>query len=231
MFFVQSNEGIPFCPVCQSPMKPYDYRKRIMKQYDGETEYLILRRCRCTNNGCNKLHIQLPDLLLPHKHYAASIIEETIEDREDNLLMIPDYPCQDTLSRWKKWFDSICGQIDAHMKSVLSTIDVIGKSILERTDSLLDILREHGPGWLPHSLSIIYNSGHFLPSTLPPDLHSVINHLPLMYLSDKEENNHEYKVRRSENRQGGRKVPDDCRTGEGRYRLGSEEGVKGKESS
>ena len=106
MFFVQSNEGIPFCPVCQSPMKPYDYRKRIMKQYDGETEYLILRRCRCTNNGCNKLHIQLPDLLLPHKHYAASIIEETIEDREDNLLMIPDYPCQDTLSRWKKWFAS-----------------------------------------------------------------------------------------------------------------------------
>lgn len=156
MFLCRSNEDILFCPVCHSAMKPYDHRMRIMKQYNKETEYLILPRYRCTNKGCNKLHILLPDLLLPHKHYTFSIIEETIEDCEDNRLMIPDYPCQETRNRWKI-----------------------------RTDSSLDILREHGPGCVLYSLSIIYNSVHFLPSILPPDLPSVISFLPLMYLTDK----------------------------------------------
>ena len=231
VFLCRSNEDILFCPVCHSGMKPYDRRKRIMKQYNKETEYLILPRYRCTNKGCNKLHILLPDLLLPHKHYASSIIEETIEDFEDNRLMIPDYPCQETRTRWENWFESCKAQIDAHLKSILSTIDAIGHSILDRTDSLLDILREHGPCWLPYSLSVIYNSGHFLPSIFPPDLPSVIGSLPLMYLTDKEENSHERKVRRPQNRQGCGKVPDDCGTGEGWHRLSPEEGIKGGDSS
>ena len=156
VFLCLSNEDILFCPVCHSAMKPYDRITRIMKQYNKETEYLILPWYRCTIKGCNKVHILLYDLLLPHKHYASSIIIETIEDCEDNRLMIPNYPWQETQNRWKI-----------------------------RTDSSLDILREHGPGCVLYSLSIIYNSVHFLPSILPPDLPSVISFLPLMYLTDK----------------------------------------------
>ena len=73
VFLCLSNEDILFCPVCHSAMKPYDRITRIMKQYNKETEYLILSRYRCTNKGCNKVHILLPDLLLPHKHNWSRI--------------------------------------------------------------------------------------------------------------------------------------------------------------
>ena len=80
VFLVESNEDTPLCPVCGSGMKLYDHRKRIMKQYDQDDEYVIVPRYRCLKNSCNKIHTALPSCLMPHKHYAVHIIEETIDE-------------------------------------------------------------------------------------------------------------------------------------------------------
>lgn len=162
-------------------MKLYDHRTRIMKQYDHDDEWVIVPRYRCTKNSCNKLHTALPDCLIPHKHYAVQIIEETIDEYNNETLMTADYPCESTCKRWNRWFNQVKDQIDSHLKSIGCNFEMIGFSILERTDSLLEQLRATGQGWLFKVISEIYNSGRFIPAYYPPDLTSVAERHPLSF--------------------------------------------------
>lgn len=59
---------------------------------------LIIRRMRC--ECCKKIHHELPDLLVPYKHYGAESIESVVHDSE------PTYVAADesTLCRWRHWF-------------------------------------------------------------------------------------------------------------------------------
>ena len=110
-------------------MKLYDHRKRIMKQYDQDDEYVIVPRYRCLKNSCNKIHTALPSCLIPHKHYAVHIIEETIDEYNSESLMTADYPCESTCIRWIRWMKQLNSQIDAHLKSIGSIREHIGFSI------------------------------------------------------------------------------------------------------
>ena len=107
-------------------MKLYDHRKRIMKQYDQDDEYVIVPRYRCLKNSCNKIHTALPSCLIPHKHYAVHIIEETIDEYNSESLMTADYPCESTCIRWIRWMKQLNSQIDAHLKSIGSIREHIG---------------------------------------------------------------------------------------------------------
>lgn len=73
-----------------------------MRSYGGETSHIWLRRLCCKR--CGRLHLELPDLLVPQKHYAAEVIENVVDEvstEEDEST--EDYPCQDTMQRWKRW--------------------------------------------------------------------------------------------------------------------------------
>lgn len=230
MFLVESNEDTPLCPVCGSGMKLYDHRKRIMKQYDQDDEYVIVPRYRCLKNSCNKIHTALPSCLIPHKHYAVHIIEETIDEYNSESLMTANYPCESTCIRWIRWMKQLNSQIDAHLKSIGSIREHIGFSILERTDSLLQQERVTGPGWLYRVIAEIYNSGRFIPSAFPPALTSVAESKPLSFSQDKEENSHEQTADESKGSKSRGKVSDDLRTFEKRHRY-SENGSAEKEDS
>ncbi len=144
-----------------------------MRSYGGETSHIWLRRLCCKR--CGRLHLELPDLLVPQKHYAAEVIENVVDEvstEEDEST--EDYPCQDTMHRWKRWL-AFCGtQIEGQLRSIGERLLGLGRDILEASDSILQALRVDGAGWLGICLRAIYNSGgSLLPASCAPALPGV----------------------------------------------------------
>ena len=137
-----------------------------MKWYNGEQKALYLRRLRCTR--CKRLHNELPDFLVPHKHYAAEIIENVVDDvSTPDDLSTENYPCERTMQRWKDWIRTNKHQIDGYLKSIGSRVSVSGYELLKSGDSLLQKLRDNGAGWLAIVNRAIYNTGGKLLTILP----------------------------------------------------------------
>ena len=74
IFFVDSKEDCR-CPCCGSGLKYRDQRLRVHKVAGGKKEWYLVRRLKCTNDKCRKLHNELPDCICPYKHYDAGLIE------------------------------------------------------------------------------------------------------------------------------------------------------------
>ena len=84
MFFVESSENSHLCPVCQGILRYRDSRPRIRKKEGGVKERLMIRRFRCQN--CHSYHNELPDCLVPYKHYeslGAAVPEEGISPLQE----------------------------------------------------------------------------------------------------------------------------------------------------
>ncbi|MDR1979898.1 MAG: DUF6431 domain-containing protein [Synergistaceae bacterium] len=60
------------CPFCGGFLTARDSRTRFVIRKDGERETWIVRRLRCCS--CGKLHTELPQFILPFKHYEALAI-------------------------------------------------------------------------------------------------------------------------------------------------------------
>jgi hypothetical protein len=64
-------------------------------QSDGTKNRLVIRRKQC--QSCGKIHHELPDLLVPYKHYDAESMECALEGA-------PVVADESTLYRWQIWF-------------------------------------------------------------------------------------------------------------------------------
>lgn len=95
-FFVRSEEVIP-CPCCHGHLGVAGSRRRGYIQSSGEKSTLIIRRMRCKQ--CNKVHHELPDILVPYKRYDAASIEEIVT--KPNPAVAAD---ESTLYRLRRWF-------------------------------------------------------------------------------------------------------------------------------
>ena len=98
-----SSDDTPVCPVCGGTLKYRDTRLRIRKKEGGVKEYLMIRRLRCTE--CHRHHNELPDCLVPHKHYEAEVISGVL----DGIVTSEDADSEDspsllTMLRWLQWF-------------------------------------------------------------------------------------------------------------------------------
>ena len=102
----------------------------------GGKEWYLIRRLKCTDDKCKKLHNELPDCMFPYKHYDCGLIEDVVEgviSEED--LETEDYPCEGTIKHWKWW-------------------------MVKTRESLLEGLKERiSPGWLKAAARFIYNAG------------------------------------------------------------------------
>ena len=99
MFFVESSENSPICPFCQGNLCYRDSRPRIRKKEGGRKEQLMIRRVRGSN--CHSYHNELPDCLVPYKHYETEVISGVLDKiitPED--LDSEDYPSFGTMFRW-----------------------------------------------------------------------------------------------------------------------------------
>lgn len=138
-----------------------DSRKRIRRKEGGGVEHLLVRRLRCPK--CRKLHVELPDCLVPHKHYDAEVISGVIDGivTPDDLDS-EDCPCAMTMRRWIRWFlenrSNIEGLLRQAFRRAASSLPVSADG------SLLDFIRDHTSSWLEAILRFIYNSGEVLPA-------------------------------------------------------------------
>ena len=72
MSYIISQE-LSFCPKCKGSLTVRDSKRRKVILSADEEQTFLLRRLKCTS--CGALHVELPDLFLPHKHYSRSVIE------------------------------------------------------------------------------------------------------------------------------------------------------------
>lgn len=93
-YYVISKEN-PVCPLCQGPLKVRDSKRRKVILSESEVRLFHLRRLKCTH--CGVLHIELPDLFVPHKHYSRDVIEMAL------VGSLTSCPAENsTIYRWNK---------------------------------------------------------------------------------------------------------------------------------
>ena len=156
-FICLSHEN-PICPCCGKPLKYRDRRWRVMLRYGRKRARIHVRRLCCEH--CNRLHVELPDCLVPRKHYALEVIENVVDD-----VSTPDdettetYPVEKTMTRWKEWISFNADQIDGWLRSIGYRFLDIGEAVFSASASLFDTLRKDGAGWLAICERAIYNVG------------------------------------------------------------------------
>ncbi|MGN0351332.1 MAG: DUF6431 domain-containing protein [Roseburia sp.] len=160
MFFVISEEDT-ICPECGSPLCRRDKKLRVHKEAGGRKSWFAINRLKCTNEKCRRLHNELPDCIVPYKHYGADIIEDVIDGvRTSDDLETEDYPCEATMKHWKWWMTLNEANINGQMKSVLHHLLDLNTEFLKSGESLLKELKGLiSPGWLSVVARFLYNSG------------------------------------------------------------------------
>lgn len=139
----------PACPCCGNELRYRDQRKRIMRSYNGMVYWLWLRRLFCS--FCHSLHLELPDILVPNKHYASEVVENVIDgvSTEDDKTT-EDYPCRDTMARWKAWLEAHREQFEISLRASRCHQTGMGMPLLQE-------LRTFGSGWLSICIRALLN--------------------------------------------------------------------------
>ena len=133
MFFVESSENSHICPVCQGTLHYRDSRPRIRKKEGGTKEQLMIRRFRCQN--CHAYHNELPDCLVPYKHYEAEVIAGVLDE-----VILPDdldsedYPSFSTMLRWLQWFRENLQRMEGYLRTAGYQILNLGEDFLFSSD-------------------------------------------------------------------------------------------------
>ncbi len=145
------------CPLCQTDLKVLGSRKRKLIDEDGITITLVIRRLRCKNEQCKKIHHELPDTVIPYKRHTTMTYERTIEGIDYNA------PVENsTLLKIRKWFQDradalVGGLLGAY---VMVTNDfAVGLSTFPQ--SMLERIRffvGKDPGWLKKVVRILVNN-------------------------------------------------------------------------
>lgn len=132
-----------------------------MKTEGGTKQFIQIERLKC--NHCERLHNALPDFLVPYKHYVAQIISGVLDEviSADDL-DTEDYPCEQTMKRWHRWFNGNQNNIEGNIRSIGYRLLGLGEDLLSARLSLLTHLRKSSEVWLETILRIIYNAGSFL---------------------------------------------------------------------
>ena len=93
--YVVKGKTPPLCPDCGVLLSGYDSRRRRVIERDGSVSIYLLRRLKCPS--CDRLHLEIPDIIAPAKHYSADVIEQVRAGDSE------DCPADDsTIRRWRK---------------------------------------------------------------------------------------------------------------------------------
>lgn len=93
------RENISYCPKCGGHLRFFDRVRRIVRTKARMTEWIVIRRLRCTI--CGSLHRELPEELFPYKQYESEVIIGVLEGLVTcETLGFEDYPCEMTMTRW-----------------------------------------------------------------------------------------------------------------------------------
>lgn len=91
--------GESMCPICGGNLKYYDKVSRIVRTRYNKTDWVHIRRLRCLE--CSTLHRELPEYLMPYKHYEREVILGVIEGFiNSDILGFEDHPCELAMKKW-----------------------------------------------------------------------------------------------------------------------------------
>ena len=128
-----------------------------------EKQYIKIRRLRCSNPGCLRYHQELPDCIVPYKHYDSEIISGVLDGIiQEEDLDTEDYPCVSTMLRWLTWFQTNIFGIEAYIQKF--GCDLIKYNEENNLTDLccLEKLQDASDFWLETVVRIIYNNDGFL---------------------------------------------------------------------
>ncbi|WP_341372044.1 DUF6431 domain-containing protein [Youngiibacter fragilis] len=159
-FYLTGQESDAVCPVCGADLAYRDSRLRIFRDYGGHKSHILIRRLKCS---CGRIHNELPDCLVPHKHYACIVIEDVLDEVSTPVdLPSEDYPCEATMERWKSFLERNTLRVEGILRSIAHSLLGYSEQLLLSGVSLVGHLRGMGSGWLSVLILPIYNSGHSL---------------------------------------------------------------------
>lgn len=120
LFVITGTETIR-CPICRGDLKPYDRRKRSAVNSDGKKNRYVLRRLRC--QSCLKLHLELPDTLIPYKRYEVQVIEQVITGTAGQI------PYEErTRQKIRHWYHQAHQHLSGFWRSISSGLSSPGRS-------------------------------------------------------------------------------------------------------
>lgn len=94
IYYITSSETC-VCPKCKGPLIVRDSKRRQVIMASGEVHTFLLRRLKCKQ--CNSLHLEFPDFIVPHKHYARDVIDMALAGSLNSC------PAENsTIYRWSK---------------------------------------------------------------------------------------------------------------------------------
>lgn len=157
LFIVRGREEV-LCPICYQKMKIIGSRQRGVIDYYGNKRPLIIRRCQC--DTCNKIHHELPDIIVPYKRYTADAIEKILTGNT----LLEDHDCEEsTLIRLKSWFFLLKNHFQKTLES-LKTLYSYDPQICQ-TIGKITPLQNHArfsDGWLKVLVRILVNSNRWV---------------------------------------------------------------------
>lgn len=119
IYYIRCKECVS-CPCCGSKVRVIGSRKRNYINKAGEKITLIIRRLRCRK--CQRVHHELPDILVPYKRYESSCIENVLIGL-DNTIPVEE----STIYRWKKWFNNLIIKILLYLLSISDITELRNK--------------------------------------------------------------------------------------------------------
>lgn len=131
----------------------------------GETVRLVVRRLRCMNENCRRIHRELPDVVVPYKIHTAATFEKIIGND------LQDTPAEEsTIARIRKWFidraDALVGGLlsiyTAHFQSSRIGPSDLPGSVLGR----IHFFVENSSGWLKRLVRILVNNNRWVHTRL-----------------------------------------------------------------
>ena len=130
------------CPHCGSK-KIHKYGKRGRHVIEKEKVWYQVQRYHCTDHECDMYFTLLLPNMLPHKHYAAPVIEQVLKQHEDPTA--PPHECgaeESTLYRWKQEFPEKLSALAARLESLASAFKIRLVLPLQRVyDALASVIK------------------------------------------------------------------------------------------
>lgn len=157
------SREIPYCPHCSREMRVAGSRKRKVTGLDGKEKVLIIRRLRC--DSCRRIHHELPDFIVPYKHYSAEVVENILQEPEETADFCS--PCENsTVRRTIRWFSLLLSYLEAAVRSLIE-LNRHNSTLINELSSLLPLQPKRLPaGWLKRLVRTLVNSGRWLQTRL-----------------------------------------------------------------
>ena len=159
VFFVRSIEQSS-CPCCGEKLTVIGSRPRKYINSMGVASILVIRRLRCCH--CNRIHHELPDVLVPYKRYGWESIEPVLSD-EITLTVAAD---ESTILRWRNWFRERANHFAGCLASI--SIRFFNHSVKESSALSMSVLQRifnfvgDAPGWLARIVRPIANTNNWI---------------------------------------------------------------------